>query len=77
MKTLMFMSLGILGVVLMMFGNKKNIIDWKGLNIYKKLIFYIQNIMLESSMSFQSLSYIQSLKIRLVCISVANPYFSS
>jgi hypothetical protein len=41
MKTLMFMSLGILGVVLMMFGNKKNIIIVQRLGLFILIIFII------------------------------------
>lgn len=44
MKTLMFMSLGILGVVLMMFGNKKNIIIVQRLGLFIVLIFVIMLI---------------------------------
>jgi len=44
MKTLMFISLGIVGIVLMMVGNKKNIFMVKGLGIVIVLIFVIMLI---------------------------------
>jgi len=44
MKTLMFISLGIVGIVLMMVGNKKNVFMFKSLGIVIVLIFVIMLI---------------------------------
>jgi len=44
MKTLMFIFLGIVGIVLMMVGNKKNVFMVKSLGIVIVLIFVIMLI---------------------------------
>jgi len=44
MKTLIFISLGIVGIVLMMVGNKKNIFMAKNLRLVIVLIFVIMLI---------------------------------
>jgi len=44
MKTLIFISLGIVGIVLMMVGNKKNIFMAKNLGVVIVLIFVIMLI---------------------------------